>query len=166
MKILPIIPPSTFLLLCVLLLEQFYISFIVRFCTEIHIVNLSSLKSNSDSTVLVISFQNRHFWLFKTFFLEYKSAGVEESKTCFDFVIAQKQSEIQPLTSETDGGCRGRILRDSGLKLKTQWLIHILATTLYLYNYLIGGRLHAVNRVSKFVLFGKNGGRFLSSRSI
>ena len=49
------------------------------------------------------------FLTFFYFFLEYKSAGVEESKTCFDFASAQKRNEIQPPTSETDGGCRGRI---------------------------------------------------------
>ena len=42
-----------------LLLEQFYISFLTRFSTEIHIVNLLvvSCKSNSESAVLVLLFQ-------------------------------------------------------------------------------------------------------------
>ena len=38
--------------------------------------------------------------MFTNFFLEYESAGVEESKTGFGFAIAQKLIELQPLTSK------------------------------------------------------------------
>ena len=85
--------------------------------------------------------QNLRFWsfcskfvifdFFSHFLLEYKSAGVEKSKTYFDFAIAQKRRELQPPTSKTVGGSEGRIFRDRGPISFLAHIIYILAIILY-----------------------------------
>ena len=147
-----------------LLSEQFYVSFLARFCTETQIVHLHTSSQSLNLRFSSFCYKIVIFDDFTLFFLEYKSAKVEESKTGFGFLIAQKRREIQPPTSESPGGSGGRVFRDRDLIFCNAHHFHILATILDLCVITIGGRLHAANRVSKFVLF-KIGGRFLSSRS-
>ena len=82
-------------------------------------------------------------------FLEYESAGVEESKTGFGFAIAQKRREIQPPTSKNGRGSRGRIFEDRGLIFCNVYHFHTLPTILYKCVIMIGGRLHAANHKLK-----------------
>ncbi len=142
--------------------RKILISFFTRKCTEIHICTckVSTLSQNLRfwffcSKIVIFDF-------FSHFLLEYESAVVVKSKTGFGFLIAQKRREIQPPTSECSRGSGGRIFRDTGLNSCNAHHFHILATILYLWVNTIGGRLHAANRVSKFVLFWKFAGRFLS----
>ena len=148
-----------------LLLEQFYISFLTRFCLRYKLFTCKvwsqtqNLPFYSFCTKIVI------FDVFSNFLLEYKSTGVEKSKKGFGFAVAQKLIELEPPTSKIVGGSEGRIIRDRGPIFFSACIIYTLAIILYFCNSLIGGPLHAANRVSKFLLFWKTVGQLLEYRS-